>query len=121
MIAEIVVFTGPNFNKQAYHEKLLESKQPRILWLNDKAGWAFHNNAMNIARQLGHYDHFVIIQNTFDIVLIEETITEIQPNIVMIQHPWGFKLNKRLKFPMAIRLACRSFRVWPNRFQAYQL
>ena len=114
----IKVYGG--MDKGQYLSVLPESKKPRIIWLCDKDGWAFWNNGNNLADNLPDYDHFILEQTGPDLVLLEEVMVEIQPDIVMIQHPWAFQINARLQFPMAIRLACRAFRVWPDKSPAFQ-
>jgi len=86
----------------------------KIIWLADVPGWAFDNNAQQIAECLPMHSHKLIYMNGFENQwpLYIKTIIESEPDFVVIPHPWAFHHVAGLGYRVIFRNAVRATRVW---------
>jgi len=67
------------------------SEKPKILWMSDVPGWAYHNRATVLAAMLGNYDHYVLPVGGMPQDMFVKLIGDIKPDITVLMHPSGFQ------------------------------
>jgi len=67
------------------------NEKPKILWLIDVVGWAYHNRARAISAKLDNYDHVVLSVSKMLKVVFWQKIAAIKPDVIVLMHPSGFQ------------------------------
>lgn len=94
----------------------MEKFKNKICWVCDKQGWAFHNNARRLAALMPEYNHIFWFPNEgrgfFTIDQAVKSLKEVNPDLIVVQHPWAFDFCSLTGKPMVFRMACRASRIW---------
>jgi len=72
------------------------SNKPKILWLSDFVGWAFHNKSTALTEKLSNYDHVILQIGGMTKNHFWRNMAGIKPDIIMMMHPSSFQMFKDL-------------------------
>lgn len=67
------------------------NNKPKILWLVDVPGWAYHNRATGLAAKLTNYEHIILMVSRMTRNVFWQKIVDITPDITVMMHPSGFQ------------------------------